>query len=141
MANIRPIPQRRPRPRFPRQRSSRPAASLAARRAPPARIAHGLDHGSSHPLLIGAFFQEPLGLATSLAGFGILASGMWMTREGLKAEAAYDARRVARRPRSRASFSAASSPASALRSALSSRAAPRLPVRGSSAWQARSCIG
>lgn len=50
------------------------------------------------PLLVSAFFQEPFGLATSLAGFGILASGMWMTREGLKAEAAYDARRVARRP-------------------------------------------
>ncbi|WP_312526795.1 5-bromo-4-chloroindolyl phosphate hydrolysis family protein [Paracoccus sp. (in: a-proteobacteria)] len=50
------------------------------------------------PFLISAFFQDPFGLATCLAGFGITASGMWMTREGLKAEAAYDARRVARRP-------------------------------------------
>ncbi|AGT09713.1 5-bromo-4-chloroindolyl phosphate hydrolysis family protein [Paracoccus aminophilus] len=50
------------------------------------------------PLLIGAFFHSPLTMATSLAGFGLLASGMWMTREGLKAEAAYDARRAARRP-------------------------------------------
>ncbi|HHW34664.1 MAG TPA: hypothetical protein GXX24_11075 [Paracoccus solventivorans] len=51
------------------------------------------------PLLLGAFFQgDPLGMATSLLGFGILAGGMWMTREGLQAEAAYDARRVARRP-------------------------------------------
>ncbi|MDF3607791.1 5-bromo-4-chloroindolyl phosphate hydrolysis family protein [Paracoccus sp. DMF-8] len=50
------------------------------------------------PLLVSAFFQDPLIMATSLAGFGILASGMWMTREGLRAEAAYNARRVARRP-------------------------------------------
>lgn len=50
------------------------------------------------PLLLTAFFQSPFTMATSLAGYGILATGMWMTREGLKAEAAYDARRVARRP-------------------------------------------
>lgn len=50
------------------------------------------------PLLIGAFFQSPFGMATNLIGFGLLAVGMWMTREGLQAEAAYDARRVARRP-------------------------------------------
>lgn len=51
------------------------------------------------PFLLGAFFQgDPLGMATNLLGFGIVAGGMWMTREGLQAEAAYDARRVARRP-------------------------------------------
>lgn len=50
------------------------------------------------PFLLTAFFQDPTGLATSLAGFGTLAAGMWMTREGLTAEAAYDARRTARRP-------------------------------------------
>lgn len=50
------------------------------------------------PMLLGAFFQGPVGMAMNLAGFGILAAGMWMTREGLQAEAAYDARRVARRP-------------------------------------------
>lgn len=51
------------------------------------------------PFLLGAFFQgTPFGMATSLAGFGLVAGGMWLTREGLQAEAAYDARRVARRP-------------------------------------------
>lgn len=50
------------------------------------------------PLLFGAFFQDPTGLVANLAGFGLIASGMWMTGEGLKAEAAYDRRRVARRP-------------------------------------------
>ena len=50
------------------------------------------------PFLLSAPFQDPVGMATSLAGFGIVAGAMWMTREGLQAEAAYDARRVARRP-------------------------------------------
>lgn len=50
------------------------------------------------PFLIGAFWQEPVGLVTNLAAFGIVALGGLLTREGLQAEAAYDARRVARRP-------------------------------------------
>jgi len=50
------------------------------------------------PFLISAFWQDPNGLALHLIAFGAVASGMWMTREGLQAEAAYDARRVARRP-------------------------------------------
>ncbi|WP_374633147.1 5-bromo-4-chloroindolyl phosphate hydrolysis family protein [Paracoccus sp. (in: a-proteobacteria)] len=50
------------------------------------------------PFLISAFWQDPTGLATQLIAFGTIASAMWMTREGLQAEAAYDARRVARRP-------------------------------------------
>lgn len=50
------------------------------------------------PFLLGAFFQAPLGMVTDLAAFGIMAAAMWMTREGLKAEAQYDIRRTARRP-------------------------------------------
>lgn len=50
------------------------------------------------PFLFGAFFQDPAGMAGNLAAFGVIASGMWMTREGLAAEAAYQVRRVARRP-------------------------------------------
>ncbi|MFD1882917.1 5-bromo-4-chloroindolyl phosphate hydrolysis family protein [Paracoccus pacificus] len=50
------------------------------------------------PLLIGAFFQNPTALVLNLAGFGLIAAGCLITREGLRAEAAYDARRVARRP-------------------------------------------
>lgn len=73
-------------------------------RAIPGDIRHPLESRTrwitivATPLLVSAFFQDPLVMATSLSGFGILASGMWMTREGLRAEAAYDARRVARRP-------------------------------------------
>lgn len=50
------------------------------------------------PLLISAFWQDPLGLVTHFAGFGAIATAMLLTREGLRAEAAYEARRVARRP-------------------------------------------
>ena len=50
------------------------------------------------PFLLTAPFQDPVGMAANLAAFGIVAGGMWMTREGLQAQAAYDARRVARRP-------------------------------------------
>lgn len=50
------------------------------------------------PLLPAAFFQTPLGMVSDLAAFGMIALAMWLTREGLAAEAAYDLRRVARRP-------------------------------------------
>lgn len=73
-------------------------------RAAPGPVRHRLESRTrwvtimATPLLISAFWQDPTGLAAQLAGFGAIASGMWMTRDGLQAEAAYDARRVARRP-------------------------------------------
>lgn len=71
---------------------------------PPAPAKHALEGRpkwvtiASAPLLLGAFFGSPAEMFTDLAGFGLIAAGMFMTREGLSAEAAYDARRVARRP-------------------------------------------
>lgn len=50
------------------------------------------------PFLISAFWQDPFGLVMQLLAFGGVAAGMFLTREGLQAEAAYDARRIARRP-------------------------------------------
>lgn len=50
------------------------------------------------PFLLGAFFQGATGMVTDLAAFGLVASGMWMTREGLVAQAAFQARRTAKRP-------------------------------------------
>lgn len=47
---------------------------------------------------IRAFFQDPAGLALNLAAFGSLMLAAWLTREGVLAQAAYDARNVARRP-------------------------------------------
>lgn len=70
----------------------------------PGELRHPLESRTSwilaagSPFLLSAFFQPPLIMATCLAGYGILASGMWLTREGLRAEAVYDSRRVARRP-------------------------------------------
>lgn len=49
-------------------------------------------------LLLAAFQQEPVGLALKLAAFGDLMVAAWLTRDGLMAEDAYEARRVARRP-------------------------------------------
>ncbi len=50
------------------------------------------------PLLFSAFASEPVGLALDLAAFGTLILAAWLTREGMIAQEAYDARRVARRP-------------------------------------------
>ncbi len=47
---------------------------------------------------IKAFFQEPFGLALHLGAFGVLMLAAWLTREGVLAQAAYEARAVARRP-------------------------------------------
>lgn len=50
------------------------------------------------PLAIRAFTQDPAGLAFNLVAFGILLLAAWMTREGILAQEAYDARKIARRP-------------------------------------------
>ena len=45
-----------------------------------------------------AFFRDPAGLLANLGTFGLLMLAAWLTREGVIAHYAYDARRVARRP-------------------------------------------
>lgn len=50
------------------------------------------------PFLVSAFTSGPVGLALNLACFGLLMAAAWLTRDGLLAEDAYDARRIARRP-------------------------------------------
>lgn len=50
------------------------------------------------PLIFRAFFNEPLGLALNLLAFGVLMLAAKLTRDGIRAHKAYDARRVARRP-------------------------------------------
>lgn len=49
-------------------------------------------------LVFTAFQQEPVGLAVDLAAFAVLQLAAWLTREGLRAEEAYEARNVAKRP-------------------------------------------
>ncbi|MGD9917037.1 MAG: 5-bromo-4-chloroindolyl phosphate hydrolysis family protein [Paenirhodobacter sp.] len=50
------------------------------------------------PLLLHAFGDGPVALARNIGAFALIGGAAWLIREGLKAEAAYDARRVARRP-------------------------------------------
>ncbi|MCT8159600.1 5-bromo-4-chloroindolyl phosphate hydrolysis family protein [Pseudoruegeria sp. SHC-113] len=50
------------------------------------------------PLAIRAFTMEPVGMAANLTAFGILVLAAWLTREGILAQEAYDARKVARKP-------------------------------------------
>jgi len=50
------------------------------------------------PLAVRSFFQEPAGLAMTLAGLGLLLLAAWLTREGVLAQETYDARKIARRP-------------------------------------------
>jgi len=50
------------------------------------------------PFALIAFQQEPLGLALDLAAFGTLILAAWLTREGILAQEAYEARTIARRP-------------------------------------------
>lgn len=50
------------------------------------------------PLVFTAFFRDPTGLAITLVAFGTLILAAWLTREGILAQEAYDARKIARRP-------------------------------------------
>jgi hypothetical protein len=47
---------------------------------------------------LSAFFRDPAGLLANLGIFALLLLAAWLTREGVIAHDAYDARRVARRP-------------------------------------------
>ena len=50
------------------------------------------------PLIGSAFGDGPQALAMNLGALGLLLLAAWLTREGLKAQEAYEARRIARRP-------------------------------------------
>lgn len=50
------------------------------------------------PMLLVAFQMEPAGLFLKLVAFGLMMLAAWLTKSGLEAEDAYNARRVAKRP-------------------------------------------
>jgi len=50
------------------------------------------------PFLFTAFGEDPPGLALDLTAFGAIVLAAWLTRDGLAAEEAFEARRTARRP-------------------------------------------
>jgi hypothetical protein len=79
----------------------RPGASGAPRTTVPPRLPvlrRNLLYAAPLPLLITAFRQPPVGLALDLAALGILLFAVFLLDEGLKAEAAWKARTIARRP-------------------------------------------
>lgn len=47
---------------------------------------------------ISAFFRDPGGLVLQLAVFALMIASAWLTRDGVIAQAAYDERKIARRP-------------------------------------------
>lgn len=49
-------------------------------------------------LAVMTFGADAVNMATGLIGAGVLALGAWLLREGLRAEAAYNLRKVAKRP-------------------------------------------
>lgn len=49
-------------------------------------------------MLLVAFQLEPLGMFLKVTAFGVMMLAAWLTREGLIAEQAYEARNVAKRP-------------------------------------------
>lgn len=50
------------------------------------------------PLIWRAFTSEPVQMAQYLVAFGVLILAAWLTREGIIAQEAYDARKIAKRP-------------------------------------------
>lgn len=50
------------------------------------------------PFAIRSIWQPPVDMAVHLGAFGLLILAAWLTREGVRAQSAYDARAIARRP-------------------------------------------
>lgn len=50
------------------------------------------------PLAVRAFTQDPTGLALNLIACGALLLAAWLTRDGILAQEAFDARKIARKP-------------------------------------------
>lgn len=50
------------------------------------------------PFAIRAIWQQPVDLVLHLGAFGLFILAAWLTREGVRAQEAYDARTIARRP-------------------------------------------
>jgi hypothetical protein len=68
------------------------------RRTAPGGARVNLLFAAPLPLLFRAFADGPFGMVQCLVAFAALILGVWLLREGLKAEAAFNAREVARRP-------------------------------------------
>ncbi|MGB0659372.1 MAG: 5-bromo-4-chloroindolyl phosphate hydrolysis family protein [Mangrovicoccus sp.] len=79
---------------------SQPAPKSAFRGKSPAKAGARVNLLFVMPFifLISAFFSETLGLALNLAAFALMMLAAYLTQQGLIAEAAFNARQVAKRP-------------------------------------------
>ena len=75
-----------------------PAAPVAQRRINPVGARVHLLFVVPFLFAGRAFFRDPAGLAFDLGAFGLMLLAAWLTREGVIAQDAYDARKIARRP-------------------------------------------
>ena len=82
--------------------NSRPAAQQPVPRPPqaarPLRLPTVVMLFTALPFVLGAFRQPQSGMIRDLVAAGLIALAAWLTHEGVRAQAEYDARRVARRP-------------------------------------------
>ncbi|MEQ9695669.1 5-bromo-4-chloroindolyl phosphate hydrolysis family protein [Shimia sp. SDUM112013] len=92
-------PQDTSRPQsHPKSRPQQPAAPFEGARRSKVGGRVNLLFFAPLPLIWQAFGAGPVNLALCLVALGLLLLAAWMTREGLLAEEAYEARSVARRP-------------------------------------------
>ncbi len=75
-----------------------PPPDWAGKRPAPSGARSNLLFVLPFPFAINAFRGDTLDLTLNLGAFGLLMLAAWLTREGVRAQRAYDARRVARRP-------------------------------------------
>ncbi len=86
-----------PAPQAPQAPQGRPRGRRFTPRPPRERWANFLFFAPL-PLALQAFSQPPERMAAMLFAFALLILAAWLTHQGLAAEAAYNARRIARRP-------------------------------------------
>ncbi|OWU86609.1 hypothetical protein ATO6_07460 [Oceanicola sp. 22II-s10i] len=80
------------------QKGAAPAPQRPAARPDPAGARSNILFVPPVILAFMSVGAGAVGLALGLVGAGLWGLGAWLTREGLRAEAAYDARKIARRP-------------------------------------------
>lgn len=85
-------------PHSPGPKAGTPAPPLAGKRPRRHGARANLLFLAPFPFLFTAFFEDPPGLALDLGAFGAIVLAAWLTREGLAAEDAWEARKTARRP-------------------------------------------
>jgi len=81
-----------------RNAAASPRGNYDGARADPAGLAANLLFVPAIPLILMSLNDGAIGLTLGLAAAGMLTLAAWLLREGLRAEAAYKARKVARRP-------------------------------------------